>query len=93
MCVASKGCGFLDYPMLVIMHSTLCFFLLPSLFQCAEERQVRLMVDAEQTYFQPAIRHIVVYILMPKYNRERPVVFNTVQCYLKVQCIVHFTNQ
>jgi proline dehydrogenase len=56
---------------------------LHTIAECAEERNVRLMVDAEQTYFQPAIRHIIVHVLMPKYNRERPLVFNTIQCYLK----------
>ena len=56
-----------------------------ALADCALERGVRLMVDAEQTYFQPAIRHIVVNILMPEYNLgESPVVYNTVQAYLKV---------
>ena len=43
------------------------------------------MVDAEQTYFQPAIRHIAVNVLMPLYNLSHPVVYTTVQCYLKVR--------
>ncbi len=42
------------------------------------------MVDAEQTYLQPAIRHIAVNILMPKFNLLQPVIFTTVQAYLKV---------
>ena len=50
----------------------------------AQECGVRLLMDAEQTYFQPAIRHIVVNMLMPKYNMDRPTIYNTIQCYLKV---------
>lgn len=41
-------------------------------------------VDAEQTYLQPAIRHLVVHHLMPSLNREETTILNTVQCYLKV---------
>ncbi len=55
----------------------------------AAENGVGLMVDAEQTYFQPAIRHIVVNILMPSYNTgSEPVVYNTQQCYLQVRVSV-----
>ena len=55
-----------------------------SLADVAQERGVRLMVDAEQTYYQPAIRHITVHRLMPKYNLQSPIIYNTQQCYLKV---------
>ena len=55
-----------------------------SLGQCAQDGGVRLMVDAEQTYYQPAIRHIAVDMLMPRYNMNRAVIYETQQCYLKV---------
>ena len=54
------------------------------LADCASNRGVRLMVDAEQSYYQPAIRHITVNYLMPRYNFTKPIIYNTQQCYLKV---------
>lgn len=54
------------------------------LAEAAKEHKVRLMIDAEQTYFQPAIRHIAVNVLMPQYNLTTPIIYNTVQSYLKV---------
>lgn len=43
---------------------------------------VRIMIDAEHSYFQPAIDAIAKEMSL-EFNTERPVVYNTYQCYLK----------
>ncbi|CAH1113949.1 unnamed protein product [Psylliodes chrysocephalus] len=53
-----------------------------TIVKAAEEMDVRVMVDAEQTYFQPAITRITLEF-MRKYNKQKAIVFNTYQCYLK----------
>ena len=55
--------------------------------QHASESGVRLMIDAEQTYIQPAIDHLVL-MLQRQYNDKmltpnHPVIYSTYQCYLK----------
>ncbi|KAJ1483866.1 FAD-linked oxidoreductase-like protein [Baffinella frigidus] len=54
---------------------------LEGIAQVAEVRRVMLLVDAEQTYMQRAIDHLALHA-MALHNKERPVVFNTYQCYL-----------
>eukprot|EP00123_Amoebidium_parasiticum_P011890 comp20971_c0_seq1/m.28067 comp20971_c0_seq1/g.28067 ORF comp20971_c0_seq1/g.28067 comp20971_c0_seq1/m.28067 type:complete len:610 (-) comp20971_c0_seq1:279-2108(-) len=50
----------------------------------AQRLGVRIMIDAEQSYFQPVI-DLVAVTMMEKFNRDRvqPLVYNTHQMYLK----------
>lgn len=56
---------------------------LSALARAARDLGVRLMVDAEQTHYQPAISRLTME-LMCRYNADgEPVVYNTYQCYLR----------
>ena len=46
------------------------------------DRSLRLLVDAEYTYMNPGIS-VMALGLMLAFNKDRPVVWNTYQCYLK----------
>lgn len=52
------------------------------LAEAAVDAGVRLMIDAEHSYFQPAIDAVVTE-LQRKFNKNEPRVYNTYQCYLK----------
>ena len=44
---------------------------------------MRMLVDAEHSYFQPAIDALTI-ALQQRFNREEAVIMNTYQCYLTV---------
>lgn len=52
-----------------------------SIVSLADQLDVKLMIDAEHTYFQPAIDNIT-HTLWKKYNKDRALIFGTYQMYL-----------
>lgn len=52
--------------------------------QCASSEGVSVLVDAEQTYFQAAIHHLTMHHLVPRFNGQKAVIYNTIQTYLTV---------
>ncbi|KAM5153042.1 hydroxyproline dehydrogenase [Mantella aurantiaca] len=48
----------------------------------AQQKGVRVLVDAEYTYMNPALS-LVTMAMMAQCNREEPWIWNTYQCYLK----------
>ncbi len=48
--------------------------------QMANDRNVKLMVDAEETWIQSAVDDLVNE-MMARYNREKPIIWNTIQMY------------
>ncbi|KAF9363315.1 hypothetical protein BGX34_004421 [Mortierella sp. NVP85] len=67
-----------DYKRLLTRMENLC--------EQAKKTHTRLMIDAEQSYFQPAIDNVALH-LMENFNDDRhvegPLIFNTYQMYLK----------
>ncbi|TAF67546.1 MAG: proline dehydrogenase [Cytophagales bacterium] len=50
--------------------------------QTAHEYKVKILIDAEETWIQAPIDELA-YMMMEKFNREEPIVYNTYQMYLK----------
>lgn len=48
--------------------------------KAAHDCGIRLLIDGEESWMQGAADELCE-IMMEKYNRERPIVFNTLQCY------------
>jgi proline dehydrogenase len=59
------------------------------LAKLADDVGVSMMIDAEHTYFQPAIDNVAI-TLMKEFNTTRPVIFSTYQMYLvDSECRLH----
>ena len=66
------------------MLTEMIFLTLLNWFQHAADNQVKVFIDAEQTYFQPAIQRILGVDSMERFNKSSVNVLVTYQTYLKV---------
>ena len=53
----------------------------------ASVNKVRILVDAEYTYMNPALS-LVTMAMMKKFNKDGAWIWNTYQCYLKVNVVM-----
>ena len=53
-----------------------------SLFKTAYEKNIPILIDAEESWIQNGIDKITE-LLMKEYNKEKVIVYNTVQLYRK----------
>lgn len=50
--------------------------------EVAFQKNIGLLIDAEESWIQQAVDDLVL-DMMRKFNKERPIIFNTLQCYRK----------
>lgn len=92
--VCSKFTGLIPHKVLEKLHANhelnseekeiyeRCIKRIERICEKAYENQVALFVDAEESWIQNPLDELTLN-LMKKFNRERPIIFNTVQLYLK----------
>eukprot|EP00117_Sycon_ciliatum_P015560 scpid75052/ scgid5037/ Probable proline dehydrogenase 2; Probable proline oxidase 2 len=51
--------------------------------EAAARRDAFIIIDAEQSYFQPAIQRLALPVMLHWNSRSRPVIYTTIQAYLK----------
>ncbi|CAI8033158.1 Vesicular integral-membrane protein VIP36 [Geodia barretti] len=51
--------------------------------ECAVREGVGVLMDAEESRLQPAIHHLTVHHMMPRFNTSKPFIYNTIQMYRK----------
>lgn len=92
--VCSKFTGLIPFHILESLHKSTplsktehadymrCVERINKICEHAAEKNVALFVDAEESWIQKPLNDLTT-SLMKKYNRERPIVYNTIQLYLK----------
>lgn len=94
--VCSKFTGLLNFPILEKLNDGKALSAdekaayersvarIDAICQHAFEKEISLFVDAEESWIQQPLDELTLG-LMRKYNREKPIVYNTIQLYLKTR--------
>ena len=56
----------------------------------AKSNKIRLLVDGEFTYMNPGISAVAL-AMMVAFNKDKAIVCNTYQCYLKVRITIQYS--